>query len=427
MTLFWLLAAGLAALAVLFAVLPLLARPARAEVLDQDQLNLALFRQQLEELKADLATGKLDRVQYRDSCRDLERELLHDLNGTGQPSSPEAADGWGLALVLVLALPAFAFAFYWKLGRPDLVPQLAPSAAHPAASAEPSGTAADQPVPALDQLVKRLAAKMQEHPDNLEGWLMLGRTYFALNQPIQALQALEKAYSLAPDHPDVLLAYAEALAANTEGRLAGRPAELIREALQRAPQHVTGRWLDGLVAYQAEDFAGAVARWEALLASLDPEAEDAGELRQFIAEARERGGLPPMAGAPTAAPVAVDSPPPVAGGQIRVQVTLAKALWKQAEVHHSLFVYAQAVSGPPMPLAVRRLRVGDLPVTVTLDDSLAMMPAMRLSAFPTVRVGARISATGQARPSPGDLEGETGPVTPGQGTLVPVVIDRVRP
>ena len=96
-------------------------------------------------------------------------------------------------------------------------------------------------------------------------------------------------------------------------------------------------------------------------------------------------------------------------------------------MNHTLFVYAKAASGPPMPLAVQRLRAGDLPVTVKLDDSMAMTPAMRLSSFPEVTVGARISSSGQAMPQSGDMEGETGPVKRGASDPVQVLIDRVRP
>ena len=80
-----------------------------------------------------------------------------------------------------------------------------------------------------------------------------------------------------------------------------------------------------------------------------------------------------------------------------------------------------------MPLAVKRLRVADLPITVTLDDSLAMTPEMRLSSFPQVMVGARISASGQATPQSGDLEGEKGPLNPAETASLQLVIDRVRP
>jgi cytochrome c-type biogenesis protein CcmH len=301
----------------------------------------------------------------------------------------------------------------------------------------------------MDVLVERLAAKMAEHPDNLEGWVMLGRSYFAINQPAKALQALERAHGLAPENPEVIIAYAQAVAANAQGRLAGRPAELIAKALEIDPVSRTGRWLDGLRIYQAGDFEGAVSRWEALLADLDPDSDEADELRAFIADARERAAPSSSADAKDAVPTPPDSsvsaqaPKPATtapaikaaeaeksgdeGGRLTVKVTLAEPLWKEADVNQTLFVYAKAVSGPPMPLAVKRLRTADLPVTVTLDDSMAMMPAMRLSAFPEVTVGARISASGQANPGSGDLEGEVSPVKPGASGPVEVVIDRVRP
>ena len=114
-------------------------------------------------------------------------------------------------------------------------------------------------------------------------------------------------------------------------------------------------------------------------------------------------------------------------GALQVEVSLAEPLWREADVNHSLFIYAKAASGPPMPLAVKRLKVADLPVTVTLDDSLAMTPEMRLSNFPQVIVGARISASGQASPQRGDLEGETGPLAPADQPAVKVLIDRARP
>lgn len=451
MTIFWIFTAGLAGLAILFVITPLLSRRESGSDVSQDQLNLEVFRQQLQELKADQVAGKLDRVQYKDSCRDLERELLYDVDGASATGDqPRTTGSVVTALILALAVPAFAFGLYRTIGNPNIIPRLemaatgqtVPPAKHP-------GAADGQRTPSLDVLVQRLAAKMEENPENLEGWLMLGRTYFAVKQPGKALEALEKANELAPENPDVMLAYAEAIAANGDGKLAGRPAELIAKALEIDPDNVTGRWLIGLVSYQSGDFPGSVEHWESILSNLDPSAQDTSELREFIADARKRAGMPPAmpAAASEKQPaVPVSSPgstetetasttPPSAtesgaadvGLKVMVNVSLAEPLWKQADVNHTLFVYAKAVSGPPMPLAVKRLRTGDLPVTVTLDDSMAMMPAMRLSAFPEVTIGARISASGQATPSSGDLEGEVGPVRPGQSGPVDVVIDRVRP
>jgi cytochrome c-type biogenesis protein CcmH len=444
MIIFWVLAAGLLGLALLFVVTPLLSSRAPGSDLDQDQLNLEVFRQQLQELDADLAAEELDKSQYKAARRDLERELLYDVRSEDTTQAMPTEKGGRLtALVLAFAVPAGAIALYLHLGDSAIIPRLETAAtAQPTLPAGHPGTAGGQ-VPPLEVLVQRLADKMEQTPDNMEGWLMLGRTYFAVNQPEKALGALEKAYGLAPENPEVITAYAQAVASNSGGKLAGQPAELIGAALKLDPNNTTALWLDGLASFQADDFAAAVERWEAILSELDPQGQEAAELRAFIANARQRGGMPPpqeaqqpaetvaaAAGATTkgqAAPQAAQAGAAPTGPTVTVKVTLAEPLWPQADRNDTLFVYAKAISGPPMPLAVKRLRVSDLPAIVTLDDSMAMMPAMRLSGFPEVTIGARISKSGQAMPQSGDLEGEVSPVKPADTSTVEVVIDQARP
>jgi cytochrome c-type biogenesis protein CcmH len=134
-----------------------------------------------------------------------------------------------------------------------------------------------------------------------------------------------------------------------------------------------------------------------------------------------------------ASPVAATAEPAAAptgeaaASTVTVEVSLAEPLWPKANVNDTVFVYAKAASGPPMPLAVKRAKVGDLPIRVTLDDSMAMTPAMRLSSFPQVIVGARISKSGQATPQTGDLEGQSSPLAVADTPQVSVTIDRVRP
>ena len=440
MTIFWILIAGLAGLALLFVIPPLLSRRAPTVETNQDQLNLDVFRQQLIELEADMEAGKLERGQYQDARQDLERELLHDVNGQGARSAP-AAPGTApfAALTLALALPVFAIGLYLAIGHSAIIPRLERVAGE-TAQAPGHGAADAQQAASLEIMVERLAARMEENPDQLEGWLMLGRTYVALDQPAKGAAALERALALAPQNPEVMINLAQALATAANSQLGGRPANLIAAALVVEPKHATGRWLNGLVAYQAGDFPLAVQRWEALALDLDAAGEDASELRQFIADAREQGGLPPantptspsvtpVAAAAAASPAASAQPAPAAtqGPAIQVAVSLAEPLKSKANANQSLFIYAKAASGPPMPLAVKRLRVADLPITVTLDDSLAMTPEMRLSNFPQVMVGARISASGQAVPQSGDLEGEIGPVATAENFSLKVVIDHVRP
>jgi cytochrome c-type biogenesis protein CcmH len=473
MTIFWILIAGLAGLALLFVIPPLLSRCAPTVETNQDQLNLDVFRQQLIELEADMEAGKLEKGQYQDARHDLERELLHDVQGQGAPSAP-AAPGTApmTALFLALALPAFAIGLYLAIGDSAIIPRIE-GVAGETAQATGHGAADAQQAASLEIMVERLAARMEENPNQLEGWLMLGRTYVALDQPDKGAAALARALALAPQNPEIMINLAQAQATAANGQLGGRPAELIAAALVIDPKHATGRWLNGLVAYQAGDFALAVQRWEALAIDLDAAGEDASELRQFIVDAREQGGLPPAitATSPTPTPARVTSPratvgpagaspaasgepaagvSPTASGEpaagvstaakpqpaptsaaqgpsIQVAVSLAEPLKSKASPNQSLFIYAKAAAGPPMPLAVKRLRVADLPITVTLDDSLAMTPEMRLSSFPQVMVGARVSTSGQAAPQSGDLEGEKGPLKPAETASLQLVIDRVRP
>lgn len=432
MIIFWILAAGLMVLALLFVALPLLRTPDASRTPTQDSLNLQVFRQRLEELEADRAAGFLDQVQYEAARRDLEREALSDIQSAPAPAPAKPGDNRApvLALILAVAVPVAAVLVYLELGNRAIVPRLEAAAA--GIDDTGTGTMDAGAMASLDTLAQGLAERLAKEPDNVDGWLMLGRTYVAVNQPAKALDALERAYKLAPRQPGVLIAYAEALAANNGNRLDGRPAELIGTALEIAPADPSARWLNGMLSYQRDRFGEAAATWEGILSELDPAGEEAAQMRQMIAEARTRAGLPPLTeaktaaatpSAPAASPAAASAP----AAAIRVRVTLSPELGAKAAPQDTLFVFARAVSGPPMPLAVQRLKVADLPASVTLDDSQAMMPAMRLSAFPQVVVGARISKSGEAMPASGDLEGQTGPVALADTPEVSVTIDKARP
>jgi len=445
MTLFWSLAAGLVGLALLFVVLPLISQRDRGrDTPDRDEITLALFHQQVRMLDADLAAGALDRQQYQAACQDLERALLHDLEGIPTEPAREAGGGRWTAVLLTVLLPTVVVSLYLHLGNSALIPRLAAATTSgpqaPTAHPGPQGE-----IPPLEVMAQRLADRLKRHPDDLEGWMMLGRTYFVMGQPQRALQPLEWAYGLAPDNPDVLVAYAEAIAANHGSILVGRPAELIRAALKLDPEHTGARWLAGLISFQATRYDQAIEQWETLLAAFDPESTEAAQLARYITQARSYAGPKPEqtpAGTETG-DTAQETPsstaditdperpatpqPAAAATGIRVEVSLAEPLWPQANINDSLFIYAKAAAGSPMPLAVHRGHVRDLPSTITLHDGMAVMPTMKLSGFSEIIVGARISKSGQATPQSGDLEGEVSMVKPGQAGAVKILIDRVKP
>ncbi len=305
MTIFWILVAGLAGLALLFVLAPLLGdRPAdqHADDIDLDEVNLSLFKQQVAELDADLAAGKLDQDQYDSARQDLEREALNNVGGQevgGATDDGAQATKPGVvlpsarltAVALLVAVPAATLALYLMLGSQEMIPRLDAGAAGQVATAQGHSGSADG-MPPLGELVAKLEQRMQQNPDDAEGWIMLGRTYFAMRDAAKAETALAKAYALMPNDIQVLLAYAEAVAANNGNSLEGRPAELIAEALQVDPNDVTARWLSGMVAFQRGQFTAATVAWKAVLGQIDPSSEDAAELRQLIDTAEQRAGVP---------------------------------------------------------------------------------------------------------------------------------------
>ncbi len=449
MIIFWILAGGLLALALAFILAPLLKSAPPDDALRQDALNLEVFRQRLKELDADLAAGSLDQERYAAARHDLERELLYDVDPEqASPAlrrSSSAAGRWLLGGSLAIVLPLSAVLLYLQLGEPDSIDRVQTAASGQGASDADAETAS------LETLIERLETRLEDDPDNLEGWLMLGRTYFATDQMQKGLKAIERAYELAPDQADIKLAYAEALAASSPTKsLEGRPAELIRAVLEQEPEHRIARWLAGMISFQQEQFQSAAVTWRKILEELDPQGEEAANLRQMVAEAETRAGIPaPVSDAGLAAPespepVAPESPQPVApdtaqapaepaptvagesGASLSVQVSLDAGIAEQAAPEDTVFVFARAASGPPMPLAVQRIQVRDLPKTLTLDDGMAMTPAMRLSSFSEVVVGARVSKSGEATPQPGDLFGETDPIPLTGSAETSVLIDRVR-
>ena len=204
-------------------------------------------------------------------------------------------------------------------------------------------------------------------------------------------------------------------------RLDGEPARLVERALELDPEFARALWLAGVHAFNVGDAERAGALWQRILAlpGLSPQA--AAQVREALAQA----GTPPAAASATAAPARAQAD--AGGASVTVNVALDPALAARVSGDETLFVFARAASGPRMPLAIARLTAADLPARVTLDESMAMTPQMTLGTFPQVVVGARVSRSGNATPTAGDLEGSSAPLAPAGGPEVTVTIDRVVP
>ena len=400
MTAFLLAAAALIGVALVF-VLPPLLRRAPAAAGSRAEANVAIYRDQLRELEADLQAGTLAADQYDKARREIEARLLADVPASTEPETPSAVTGRGhvAAVVLAVAVPFLAVGVYLTVGSPAaLLAGAGGDSAH--------GLTPQQ----FETLVARLAAKLKENPDDAEGWSMLGRSYAVMGRFRESADAYANAAARAPNDAQLLADYADALAMAQGRRLEGEPEKLIARAVAADPDNVKARMLAGTIAFNRGDYAGAAAHWERVLARVPPESEIGQQLRAAIADARGQGGGRTAKAAPAAA------------GRVRGVVKLAPRLAAKARPGDTVFVFARAAQGSRMPLAIVRKQVADLPFEFTLDDSMAMSPAMKLSGQGRVVVGARVSKSGTATPQPGDLEGTTQPVAVG-AERVNVVID----
>jgi cytochrome c-type biogenesis protein CcmH len=427
---FVVIAAVMVAAALAWILVPLL-RGAAGTGVAREASNVAILRDQLKELEADLGTGVVQPEQYEQARRELESRVLEESKAQAGSSAsvPSAASAWTAAIVAG-SLPLGALLIYVALGN---FTAFAPLSARNAESVAEGGASHDVSPAQIEKMIEEVKARLAKDPGQSEGWVILARTYYSLNRYPEAANAFERAAALLPGDAGLLADYADALGASQGGTLQGKPLELVARALAIDPTQWKALALAGTAAFDRKDYAQAVTYWERMKATVPTGSPLAQSIDSSIAEARELGGL--KAG-PAVAPPAVAKAPAIvapakpstaaAGRTVAGTVTLAPSLVAKASPDDVVFVFARAAQGPKMPLAILKKQVRDLPITFTLDDSMAMAPNMSLANFPDVVVGARISKSGQAVPQSGDFEGLSAPVKVGT-TGIAIVIEKPVP
>lgn len=392
------LIAILLACAVLLCLLPPLLRRDGAALGQRGHgaANLAVLRDQARELDDDLAAGTMSAEAHAAARGELAARVLQDVAPADKPAA--APRQLRTALVLVLALPLAAAPLYLYLGEPDGL------------SAAPAGMNARAPQhdsPAdVGAMVDALAARLQQEPDDIEGWRMLARSYTATDRHAEAARTYALLAQKLPGEAGVLADWADALGTAQGATLKGEPERLIGKALELDPRHVKALSLAGSAAFERGDFVAAERHWQAVLALIPADSAFAQSTAASIdAARRSRGEAPAKAKQPAAA------------GAVSGTVSLAPALLGAVKPDDTVFIYARAVDGAGPPLAALRRQASELPLAFTLDDSMGMGGA-RLSEQKQIMLGARISRSGSATPAAGDLEGTAGPVVPGARDIV---------
>ncbi|GAB4056891.1 c-type cytochrome biogenesis protein CcmI [Uliginosibacterium sediminicola] len=394
MSAFLILAAILLCAVTAILLWPLLrARPETSD--NSESPALKILREQRKELDAELAAGSIDAARHAETLAELERRALEESSAPEAARSAGPRRAWAIALALVL--PLSAVGLYVWIGNP--------AGLHPEQAVDES---AQHVTPAqIDAMLGKLAERVAANPDDLEGLLMLGRSYMVLGRFADA----EKSFALlASKRPDAqtYADWADALAAAQGRSLAGKPEELINKALKLDPQNIKALALAGTVAFDRKDFKTAIKHWQKIAALVPADSEFGQSVQSMLQEARSHAGLP--ATADPAAKTSTDASaarPQAAANQapaltLKGQVTLAAALRGKVSPDDSLFLFARPAAGGA-PVAGMRFKASELPLEFDFSTAQAMIS--QVAPHDKIIVGARISKHNSPMAQDGDLQG----------------------
>ncbi len=382
---FWLAAGLLLLVALSFLLIPVLrGRRAQREE-DRTALNVALYQERVAELQAEQEEGVLTPAQLDTGRAEAARELLADTEGADTVRVSRL--GKPLPLLAAILVPVLGLGLYLHFGASDKVELTREFAQAPQS---------------MEEMTQRLERAVAAQPDSAEGLYFLGRTYMAQDRPADAAKIFERTVAVAGRQPELLGQWAQAQYFADNKKWSDKVQALTDEALKADPKEVTSLGLLGIAAFEGERYQDAIDYWNRLLVQLPPDDNSRTALQGGIERASEK--LQASGGKVAQAPAVVAK----TAALLKVRVDLAADLKAKVQPGDTVFIFARATSGPPAPLAAKRLTVADLPATVELGDSDAMMPQLKLSNFPEVQLVARISRAGQ--PTAGEWIGRSQPL-----------------
>lgn len=436
----WLVLALLTLLAVSFVIYPLIRtapKPISDEVYGADgvvqRANVVLFKEQLADLERQLFDGDIDDSQYTELVAEQKRLLLVDASELIEEKSMEdstpstspsgsAVDvvkksrpdrGAWLIMVSLLLVPLLAFSLYQMLGASDDVDIAELLQRHSSASI----SSAEDYVSIGRQIQRKISHRLESKPGDVFYWVTLARLQMEDNNFQSAKNSYEQALKWSPDNAELMAEYAQVLYFGADNKFEGEPGVVLDKALSMDPNNRTALGLQGIRAFGKGNYTLAITSWQTALRAINPASQQAQALQSGILRAKK------LLGENISGNSASDEKLPA----LSIKVSLSQEL--EATPDQSVYVFAREWQGMPMPLAVVKLSVADLPASVMLDDSMAMPGGKSLSSVSAIQVVARVSSTGSAIPSEGDYEGVTGEVAvstllDSKAQEIPVLIDR---
>lgn len=406
----WLGFAFLLVIALVFLCMPLF-MSLRGSELKRQASNVVIYKSQLEDLKNDLESGRIEQAEFDSLSKEINLNLLVDTEETTQVQSNKTGNWIFIPSVVILLVVSIGL--YVKLGAEN---ELAITQMLQASNQ--AGFTREDAI----ELIERLQVQIQQTPEDIEMWYLYGRLNFDMGNFDQAVVGFTQSLQLLPidakqDQAVAMAQLAQAQFFANERRLDAATESLLRDVLAINPNDETSLGLLGVASYDSGRYVDAVNYWQRLVNMMPVSNPNAAAIQGGINKALEKM-------TPAERKAIEDKQKSIQPAVISVTVDVADSIKQQVPKSADVFVLAKAEQGPPMPLAVQRLTVTEWPVTVVLDDSMAMMPALRLSQYENVVITARISKGGVGNAQAGDIQGMSAVIS-GQSESVNVVINEI--
>ncbi len=431
---FWILIALMLLIAIVLLVYPVL-KPRKVVTVAYDESNLSINDGKIKELERDVAEGRINQAAYEEAREELGRELLRDIPGDSNDDEFEASSGVikkqpVLVVILAVLVPLISTMLYFQLGMPA-----ATDAEFIASQQQPQQPAS------IEDLTNQLEARIEQTGGSIEDWTMLARAHKYMGDHAQAEKAFTVALEKDQNNAQLMLELAEMMALNNERMFNAEARELVLKAYALEPKDPNALWFIGVSEYQAGNFRPAI---DHLLALLPTAGDDENMLKSIISMISRSHTHLVNAGEDvpdfetmlsmsavaetnmgSAVPAAVTTD--VTSASVNVTISIGDEIKNKFNANDAVFIYAKAKQGPRMPLAAHRITLAELPTTVVLDDSMAMVDGLNISSFQQLVISARVTKSGTALAQSGDYIGSQNFTNKNASALVNIVIDTVVP
>ena len=380
---------------------------------DAKYSNKATHDQKLREIYIDIENKLISESEAKDAITELKKLIQKDSENIDFTNSKlrnlKIRSKKIISILIFILVPVFVLTIYSYIGSSNSIELLATNTS--------SQELSNDNLVSVEEMLKGVERRLIDDPDNANDWLMLANSYVVLKRFTDAVRAYENLYRLNGDDPSLLFRYADVLAMANSGIFKGKPTELVKKGLQLDPENTMGLWLAGLAEYEEGRINKAIDYWQRVLPKLEKGSDEEKNIKKYIEFAAKENNISLDNSAVEKTNLSEYS--------IKLNIELSSE-FSAVDINNTVFIYAKPVnSNIKMPIVVLRKKVSDLPLELSLDDSMSMLPNNKLSGYESVIVLARISKTGNAKSEKGDLIGVSNPISTRSKETIKIIINSI--